>query len=374
MGIQILHIYKDYYPVLGGMENHIKMLAESQVQRGYQVTVLVTHPTSRTHVEEINGVRVIKAGRLATVASTPLSLSLPWWLVRQRPDIAHLHFPYPIGELSQWVLGRAPCVIMTYHSDVVRQKGLLQLYRPLLWQVLRRMNRIIATSPNYIESSPYLCQLRDKCVAIPLGVELERFLHASPAQAQHIRDRYGTPLLLFVGRLRYYKGLQFLLEAMPQIPAKLLVVGSGPMQAEWQALAAALGVTDRVFFVGKVSDEDLPAYYRASDLFVLPAGERSEAFGTVQIEAMASGLPVVCTELGTGTSYVNRHGETGLVVPARNSDALANAICSLLQDEARRQAMGQRAQQRALREFSLATMVDRIDRLYEDVLQTCHST
>lgn len=368
--MKILHIYKDYYPVLGGMENHIKLLAESQVKCGCEVTVLVTHPTSKTHIEQINGVRVIKAGRLTTAASTPLSIALPWWLAHQRPDIAHLHFPYPVGELAQWTLGRAPHVVMTYHSDVVRQKGLLKLYRPLLWQVLRRMDRIVATSPNYIASSPYLSQLQDKCVIIPLGVELDRFLRAMPSQVQRIRGSYGTPILLFVGKLRYYKGLQYLLEAMPQIPARLLIVGNGPMEAEWRALAETLHIAERVFFLGEVSDEELPAYYHASDLFVLPASERSEAFGTVQIEAMASGLPVVCTELGTGTSYVNRHGETGLVVPARNPDALIDAICSLLKDEAQRRALGQRAQQRALQEFSLSTMVNRIDQLYEDVLQS----
>ena len=370
MGANILHIYKDYHPVLGGMENHIKMLAEALAQRGYDVTVLVTHPTTRTHIEEINGVRVIKAGRLATLASAPLSISLPIILRRQRPDIAHLHFPYPIGELSQLVFGRAPHMVITYHSDVVRQKGLLRLYRPLLWKVLQKADRIIATSANYIESSRYLSQLRDKCTVIPLGLELERFLRVSPADVQRIIDAYGSPLLLFVGKLRYYKGLPYLLAAMPDIPCRLLVVGSGPMEAEWRQLASSLALSEKVHFLGEVSDEDLPAYYHACDLFVLPASERSEAFGTVQVEAMASGLPVVCTELGTGTSYVNVHGQTGLVVPPGDSEALVAAIRTLLHDEQRRREMGARARQRALSEFSLQTMVDRTTRLYDNVLST----
>jgi len=370
MSIKILHIYKDYYPVLGGMENHIKMLSESLVQRGYDVTVLVTHPTSQTHVEEINGVHVIKAGRLVTVASTPLSVALPAWLWRQRPDIAHLHFPYPVGEVSQLCFGRARRVVMTYQSDVVRQKGILQFYRPLLWQVLRRVDCIIATSTNYIESSPYLSRLRDKCSVIPLGIELGRFLQVPSAHVQRIRDTFGSPLVLFVGKLRYYKGLQYLLQAMLEIPARLLVVGSGPLGAEWRRLAQTLELGDRVVFLGEVSDEELPAYYHASDLFVLPASERSEAYGTVQLEAMASGLPVVCTELGTGTSFVNVHGQTGLVVPAGNTPALGTAVRMLLQDQALRREMGQRARQRALDEFSLPLMVDRVARLYAQVLAT----
>ena len=365
MSVKILHIYKDYYPVLGGMENHIKVLAEALAERGYEVTVLVTHPTARTHIEEINGVRVIKAGRLATVASTPISISLPLLLRKQHPDIAHLHFPYPVGELSNLLLGRAPHTVITYQSDVVRQRGLLRLYRPLMWRVLNRADRIIATSPAYIESSPFLSKLRRKCTVIPLGLPLARFLHASPEGVQRIRDTYGAPLLLFVGRLRYYKGLQYLLQAMPNLPCKLLVVGSGPMEAEWRQLAASLGLAARVTFLGEISDEDLPTYYHASDVFVLPAGERSEAYGLVQVEAMASALPVVCTELGTGTSYVNVHGETGLVVPPRDADALQKAIVSLIGDEELRQAMGQRGRQRALREFSLPLMVDRVASLYE---------
>jgi len=324
----------------------------------------------------MKGVRVIKAGRLATVASTPLSLSLVAWLRRQTPDIAHLHFPYPIGELSQLFFGRARRAVMTYHSDVVRQRGLLQLYRPMLWRVLQRMDRIIATSPNYAASSAYLSRMAERCIVVPLGVDLGRFLAPPTPKVQSIRETYGSPLLLFVGKLRYYKGLQYLLQALSllagatlELSPHLLVVGSGPMETEWRGLAHALGLAGRVTFLGAVSDEDLPSYYHASDLFILPASERSEAFGTVQIEAMAAGVPVVCTELGTGTSFVNVHGETGWVVPARDAAALAEAIQSLLLDPRQRQRMAQAARARAVAEFSLETMVDRVLAVYLDVLK-----
>ncbi len=368
--IKILHVYKDYYPVLGGMENHIKVLSEALVARGYGVTVLVTNPTSTTHIEERNGVRVIKAGRLATVASTPISISLPWLLRRQQPDVTHLHFPYPLGEVSNLFLGRAARTVITYQSDVVRQRGLLLLYRPLLWQVLRSADRIIATTPNYIASSPFLSRLRDRCTIIPLGLPVKRFATAPRDEVLHIRNTYGAPLLLFVGKLRYYKGLQYLLQAMPAIPARLLVVGGGPMEAEWRRLSQSLELTEKVIFLGEVSDADLPAYYHACDVFVLPASERSEAYGLVQIEAMASGRPVVCTELGTGTSYVNLHGQTGLVVPPKDPRALQEAIVSLLRDDEGRRHMGQQARQRAVSEFNVETMVDRITGLYTELLST----
>jgi len=372
--VRILHIYKDYFPVLGGIENHIRLLAESQKERGHDVTVLVTNLTSRTVVEQIGGVRVIKAGRQATIARAPLSLAFPRLLARERPDIAHLHFPYPVGEVCYHFLGRARRTVITYHSDVVRQQGWLRLYRPLLWRVLRGADRIIATSPHYVRTSPFLHALADRCTVVPLGIDLHRFQHDCSAQAQAIRAQYcGTgegalPLILFVGLLRYYKGLQYLLEAMTQLQACLLIIGEGPMADEWQRLSVALGLQGRTHFLMEVSNERLPAFYQAADLFVLPASQRSEAFGLVQVEAMASGVPVISTELGTGTSWVNRHGDTGLVIPPRDVPALVQAITDLLADPARRQEMGRRGRERARREFSHEVMTDRVLALYEEVM------
>jgi len=367
--MKILHIYKDYYPVLGGIENHIKFLAEGQAQRGHEVTVLVTNTGRRTMVAERNGVSIIKTGRLGSISSAPISLSFPWHLARLRPDIAHLQFPYPPGEAANWLLGRARRTIISYQSDVVRQQGWLRFYRPIMWRVLRAADRLIASSPNYVRTSPYLSRLVDKCTVIPLGIDVERFQHAEEDLVDDIRRRYGTPLIFFVGRLRYYKGLQYLIRAMSQVPARLLIGGVGPMQHEWEAEVQKLGLGEKIIFLGEVSDAHLPALYHAADLFVLPASHRSEAYGLVQIEAMASGTPVVCTELGTGTSWVNRDGETGLVVPSCDPDALASAIARLLEDEDLRRSMGARAALRAQEEFSAAVMIDRVLALYTELLE-----
>lgn len=366
--MRILHLYKDYYPVVGGIENHIRTLAEGTVERGVEVTVLVTSLTSKTEVGEKSGVWVIKAGRLATFASTPLSFSLFTWIRRLKSDITHLHFPYPWGEMAHLIGGRSQRTVITYHSDIVRQKNLLKLYRPFLRRLLARADRIIATSPRYIQTSPYLSRVVDKSVVIPLGVYLAPFLQARNEGVGRLRTKHDPPLLLFMGPLRYYKGLEYLIKAMKAIDAKLLVVGSGPMAQAWQSLAADLGLAHKIFFIGRVEDEDLPAYYQACDLFVLPASHRSEAFGTVQVEAMASGKAVISTELGTGTSYVNIDGETGLVVPARDADALARAINRLLADEALRTEMGERGKKRAMQEFSHEVMTDRVLALYESLL------
>ena len=145
--MKILHVYKDYFPVLGGMENHIKWLAEAQAAAGHSVTALVTSRDRHTTESIENGVRVVRAARLAHVASTPLSAAFPFLLQRERPDIAHLHFPYPPGEVSQWLFGHARRTVITYHSDVVRQRGILRFYEPLMRRILRAADAIIATSP-----------------------------------------------------------------------------------------------------------------------------------------------------------------------------------------------------------------------------------
>ncbi len=366
--MRVLHIYKDYHPVFGGIENHLRWLAEAQAARGHDVTVLVTNPAGMTTaVREENGVRVIRAARLATVASTPLSLSLPLLLRRESPDIVHLQFPYPVAEVSQWLLRRGRATIISYQSDVVRQAAILKFYNPILKRVLRQADRILASSPNYIQSSPWLRPLARKCTVVPLGVDVKRFASPQPARVQAIRRRYPGPLLLFVGRLRYYKGLEYLIRAMQRVEATLLIVGTGPEAARLGAMSYDLGLAEKVHFLADVSDEALPVYYQAADVFVLPSSHRSEAFGIVLLEAMAAGTPLISTELGTGTSWVNQDGVTGLVAPPRDADALARAINKLLADDAMREAMGARAQVRARAEFDLPVLVERVMTIYEQI-------
>lgn len=362
--MQILHVYKDYHPIWGGIENHVKTLAEAQAAAGHDVTVLVTNPGGQPAQQTLNGVRLVRAWRLATVASTPISPTFPLLLARRRPDVTHLHFPYPVGEVSQWLAGGKRPYVISYHSDVVKQQGLLRLYRPLLRRVLAGAAAIIAGSDNYVQSSPYLRPLAAKCTAVPYAVDCNRFAAAAPLYPPH-----ALPTLLFMGRHRYYKGLDDLLRALVDVPARLLVGGDGPQRAAWQALAAQLGLADRARFVGDVPDDDLPGFYASGDVFVLPANARAEAFGKVLLEAMAAGLPCVTTELGTGTSFVVQHEATGLVVPPRDPAALAAALHRLLADAAWRRRLGAAGQARARREFTLQKMVGGVTAVYQSVLQ-----
>ena len=368
--MNILHIYKDYFPVLGGIENHVRLLAEAQAAGGHTVSVLVTSPDRQTHLDQRNGVRVIYAARLATVASTPLSLALPLRLRRERPDIAHLHFPYPVGDAAQRFFGRARRTVITYHSDIVRQKRLVQFYAPLLRGTLARADAIIATSPRYVETSPFLAPVAGKVTVIPYGIDAARFAVADPAAVAAVRARYPGPLLLFVGQLRYYKGVEFLIRALAQVPvATTLLVGgeSSTQRSELEALAQSLGLAERVQFLGQ-RDAELPVLYHAADVFVLPSIERSEAFAIVQLEAMAAGRPVVSCDVGTGVAWVNQHGQTGLVVPPRQPEALAAALNELLADPARRAALGAAGRARVQAHFTQARMLAAIDALYAGLL------
>ncbi|CAG0936785.1 N-acetyl-alpha-D-glucosaminyl-diphospho-ditrans, octacis-undecaprenol 3-alpha-mannosyltransferase / rhamnosyltransferase [Thermoflexales bacterium] len=379
--MNILHIYKDYYPVLGGIENHVRVLAEAGVARGHAITVLVTSRDRKTQHEELNGVKLIKTARWVNISSAPISPTM-FLEARRRgrtADVIHLHFPYPLGELARLCSGSHAKTIITYHSDIVRQKMLRTVYQPFLWRVLRKADRLIATSGRYLDTSPYLSRFKTKCSIIPLGTDVAQFAQVKPSIVNELRHQLQSAalpaetspfILLSVGRLRYYKGLDDLIRALPQIPtARYVIVGAGPMYDEWQQLARAVGVADRVFFAGEVIDAELPYYYAACDLFVLPANARAEAFGTVIVEALGAGKPVISTEVGTGTSWVNVHGQTGLVVPPHDPPALAAAINRLLSDDQQRAQMGRAAQARAYEEFTVERMIDRVYAEYDRLLQ-----
>ncbi len=366
--LRIVQIYKDYAPVVGGIENHIQALAQGLAARGHDVAVLVTNQARRTETITMNGVRVIKAARLAHLASTPLSLDLMLQARHLHADVVNLHMPYPPGDLAALAID-APLVV-TYHSDIVRQQRLLQIYRPFLNATLRRAASIITTSAPYIQLSPFLRQYAEKCRVMPLSVDADRFVNVVPEAVATVRQRHNIDsharVVLSVGVLRYYKGLHILLDAMRHVDATHVVVGDGPECEHLEQVAAEYGIAERVRFAGRVSDNDLPAYYHAADVFVLASHLRAEAFGIVLLEAMASGLPMVSTELGTGTSVVNQHGETGFVVPPADPYALARALQVLLANDDLRRWMGNQARERVLAHYTHDRMIDGTLAVYDE--------
>ena len=371
--MNVLHLYKDFFPVLGGIENHIGLLTKRLRAEGVEAQVLVTNTDTHTLHETIAGVPVTKTGRQINVSSAPISLRFfsEVWRQSRQVDLIHLHAPYPPGEMAQLLVGGGKPFVMTYHSDIVRQKILGTAYAPLLRLVLQRAALIAVSNPMYIESSAFLQRVRSQCRIVHYGIEIARFQKTPQvvAGAQILRRRFaGRPLLLFLGHLRHYKGVDVLVRAMQGVDAHLLVIGSGPMQAAWQQLTRDEGLADRITFLGEIPDQETLAARYAADIFILPSTNRAESLGIVQLEAMACGLPVICTELGTGTSYVNQHGKTGLVVPPNSAEALARAINCLLADPKLRAQMGAAGLRRVQQEFSAEAMVRQTISCYREAL------
>ncbi|HEY8884664.1 MAG TPA: glycosyltransferase [Chloroflexota bacterium] len=369
--MRIVHVYKNYAPTPGGIETHVRQLATGLARRGDQVTVLVSSPTWRTTEEQRDGVRVIRAGRWGELASTPISSRLIRELARLEADVIHVQVPYPVGELAYLLAGRGRPLVVTYQSDVVRQRWARPVHEPLLRQLLGRATGIIVTSPAYRQSSTVLRAFADRCVVVPLAVDPSHFRPDLPAAAA-IRAKWTSPeypsLILFVGRFRAYKGLPYLMRAMAGVPARLLLVGGGRLEGDVRALIAELGLERQVAILGDVSDAALPAYHAAADVFVLPSIQRSEAFGIVLLEAMAAARPVISTELGTGTSWVNQHEQTGLVVPPADASALHQALQRLLNDPALARQLGEAARRRVVAEFSEEIMLDRVSAIYREAV------
>lgn len=363
--MRILHVYKDYHPIFGGIEGHLQQLAEAQVANGHDVTVLVTNPSRLPKHETINRVKVIRANRLATVASTPLSIEMPLILRRVKPDIAHLQFPYPLGDVSQWIFGRKHPFVISYQSDIVKQQSILKVYGPILKRVLNAADRLIPSTANYMNSSPWLKPLAHKCTPVPIGIDPTRYLEAQP-MPKFQRD---VPTILFVGRHRHYKGVDVLIDALAQVPhAHLLLTGNGPERPNYEAAVARNGLADRVTFLGNVPHEELPSLYASADMFTLPSVNRAEAYGIVSLEAMASGLPCIATELGTGTSYIVQHEKTGLIVPPSDPSALASALNILIANPELRKRYGNAGRQRLLEQFTIDHMVERIEQVYSEIV------
>jgi glycosyltransferase involved in cell wall biosynthesis len=373
--MRIVQASKAYFPHLGGVETVVQQLAEGFATRyGFDSRVVVCSDTGKGSREEIRGVQVRRAATLGRAFSLPLSPAYPLALMRETGDVLHIHEPSLLPAAAYMSLlpvarRRFKRLVVWWHSDIVRQKTFALAYRPLLHGLLRRADAIITATPKHISSSAFLPAYQQKCHVIHYGIDPDRFTSVSKKEhgVSHLAVDDQRPLVLFVGRLVYYKGVEYLVRAMNQVPAaRLLVVGNGPLEDSLKQMAAQ-GVGN-ISFVPFLSQDDMTAVMQACDIFVLPSVENSEAFGIVQLEAMACGKPVITADLPTGVTYVNQADVTGLVVPARDPARLAEAIHRLVRDSALRQRLGDAARARALRDFTVDKMVDLTVALYRELL------
>ncbi|MFC1478340.1 glycosyltransferase [Candidatus Margulisiibacteriota bacterium] len=372
--MKVLQVYKDYYPPInGGIEQHINLLAHTLSHEGIQVEVLVCNRRNKTEVFNDGPIRVTKVADLGRVLSSPVSPAFPGVLNRMRHnfDIIHFHFPNPMAEISSLfgIRGQQNAVV-SYHSDIVRQKFLKPLYHGFMFKFLQRAQVILPTSDNYIQFSPVLKRFQQKCRVVPLGIDLNQFVY-KPEETQeieNIRARYEKPIILFIGKLRYYKGLPYLIEAMNKTDAVLVILGDGYLEKELKDQVLQSDLNSKIFFAGKVSESEKVKYLHACTMLVLPSISPSEAFGIVQIEAQACKKPIIATELGTGTSYVTKHEETGLIVPPRDTDALTNAMQQLINNPATAKLYGENGYLRAHQLFSKEQMVKSLIQVYQSVI------
>lgn len=367
--MRVLHFFKTYYPdTFGGVERTIHALAKGGVEKGIQSTVLSLSRYPAQNTVTFDGHSAQKSKLNFEFASTGFSAEvLPMFAeFSQSADVIHYHFPWPFMDLVHlWQRPKKPAVV-TYHSDIVKQKVLLQAYRPLMRRFLGSVERIVATSANYVETSSVLSSHRDKVDVIPIGLDEADYPQAPDHLKQEWRRRFSRPFFLFVGVLRYYKGVQFLLEAARDFPADIVIVGAGPMSDNLKKRTMELGL-DNVHFLGDRPDLDKAALLALCTAFVFPSHLRSEAYGLSLIEAAMFGKPIISCEIGTGTSFVNQDQQTGLVVPPGDPKALAFAMRTLLQDEALRAKLGEGARQRYEHELRAETMVDRYVMLYRQL-------
>jgi rhamnosyl/mannosyltransferase len=366
---RVIHVGKYYRPVKGGIENHCYHLC-TRLAKYVDLTVVVSATGWRTTVETVDGVKVVRVPRYAEIASTPISPGFFSYLRRADADIVHVHVPNPMAAAAVLAARPRGKLIVMYHSDIIRQKRLFELYRGIDEAFLSRAEAIIATAPENVEHSPVLSRFRDKTRVIPLGVEPGDF-EMTPRREERVRElreRFGPRVVFFVGRHVYYKGIDHLIRAMKGVDAHLVLGSDGPLTPELGRLTRSLGLSSRVTFAGRIADEDLPCFYHASDIFCLPSVARSEAFGIVQLEAMACGVPVVSTRLTTGVVYVNQDGVTGVTVPPADSAALTGALNRLLGDKALRRKLGRQGRERVHREFTHDINARRTLELYAEVL------
>jgi glycosyltransferase involved in cell wall biosynthesis len=366
--MKILHVGKFYPPHMGGIETHLEALC-GELTKLCDLQVIVASEDRQRVSETLNNVALTRMPTRVTLASTPFCPGMITQIRKSEAEIVHIHLPSPGAVLAYLASGHRGRLVTSYHSDTVRQKVLGTLFEPWLHALLKRSSAIIATSPDYLRTSPTLARHRDHCHVIPYGIALERFERPDAGAIQRVRLQYGERLIISVGRLVYYKGFEYLIRAMAKVRGKLLIVGGGPLETKLGDLANALGVADKVIFAGEIQNEELVPYYCAADIFALASVARSEAFGIVQIEAMAAGVPVVNTQLNSGVPFVSLHGQTGLTVPPEDSEALAAALNRLLDDPELRRSFGEKGRLRARTEFSLDRMTSRTMALYQTIMR-----
>ncbi len=361
----VLHIGKYYPPHVGGIETHVKYLVSHQSST-MAVEVVVANDRAVTRTEVLDGARITRVATFGTLASQPICPSLAWELAGRSEAIVHMQLPNPWAAQAYLMSRHKGKLIVTHQADTLGRRHLRQFVEPFVRRVMERAAAIIVTSGRYLKNSEELTGFHHKCHVVPLGIDVEAFTGEAPEEVSRIHAKYGPRVIVAVGRLVPYKGFEFLVQAMKDVDATLLLIGTGPLQEQLETMIERLGMAGKAHLLGHV--DNLVPYYKAAKMLVLPSVSRAESFGLVQVEAMAAGIPVVNTEIDSGAPEVSIDGVTGITVPPKDPKALAGAITILLENGETRAKYGQAASVRAREEFSAQRMAERTLRVYESVL------
>ncbi|WP_410014371.1 glycosyltransferase family 4 protein [Sodalis sp. C49] len=368
--VKVLHFYKTYYPdSFGGIEQVIFQLSEAGVSHQIAATTLSLSARGDIDNGRVGSHAAYYSAINFEVASTPFSLSVikKFKQLAEQADIIHYHFPYPFMDMVHFLSRVDKPTIVSYHSDIVKQKLALKFYTPLMNKFLGAVDCIVAASPNYVATSPTLQKYPDKVHVIPYGLDRKSYPAPTDAHLEYWRSRVGDKFFLFVGAFRYYKGLHILLEASQSTDYPLVIVGAGPIEKELKQQAANLGLK-HIHFLGALPDQDKVALLKLCYSVVFPSHLRSEAFGIILLEGAMQGKPLISSEIGTGTTYINIDNETGIVVPPSSPSALREAMAKLWNDPALASRYGANAEKRFEQLFTSERMATSYMELYQQLM------
>ena len=369
--IRILEVNKAYYPHVGGIESLVRQYSEklSEIENTETEVLVCRENIGKTFSERINGIHVTRAGSLGTYFSCPVSFSFIklFKQMSKSADVVHIHMPFPLADLAVLLSGYKGRVVISWHSDIVRQKKLMFFYKPIMKKLLDRADCIITATQGHISGSDYLPEYRNKCVVIPYGINPEEYLSVKRVPILTEKCTYkGSIKVFFTGRLVYYKGVDVLIRAFSKVKnCELFIAGTGELEEKLKELVKRKNIDDIVHFVGFLPDEQLRQAYADCDIFVLPSVAKSEAFGIVQLEAMVYGKPVINTRLDSGVPYVSIHGRTGFTVKPSSPAQLAKALNILAQNKKLREKFGRNAFLRVEKYFNEKNIIEKLRDILE---------
>lgn len=372
--MNVLNTYRTYYPdPPGGLQEAIRQICLATSNLGVENTIFTLSPNPQPNVIEMPEATVVRARSWIAPASCDIGgyeAYSTYLSALDQTDLVHYFHPWPFADVLNLFKKSDKPALLTYISDVVRQRVLGALYAPLMLHTLRQMDVIVANCHAYVESSPILSHhsIRDKVKIIPLGIAENSYPKIGDDSVfSRIRVNINEPYFLFLGVLRYYKGIHILISAAKSINAKVVIAGSGPESEKLKKQVESLGLKN-ILFAGQVTNEEKISLIKNCTALVLPSHLRSEAFGMVLVEASMMCKPMISCEIGTGTSYVNLHEETGLVVKPESIDEMHEAMQTILKDASLAKTFGDNSRRRYELLFSGPALGQAYESVYADLI------